>query len=69
MCRKRSSRLGGNFMCAVNRGSKCPDIIQEPRSGIYVSVKACQDINVGEMTCQFLFFCSLMKYGNGEILI
>ena len=47
MCRKRSSRLGGNFLCAVDDDSNCTDAIQEPGSGIYVSVEACKKINLG----------------------
>ena len=47
MCRKRSSRLGGNFLCAVDDDSNCTDVVQEPGSGIYVSVEACKNINLG----------------------
>ena len=62
MCRKRSSRLGGNFLCAVDDDSNCTDVVQEPGSGIYVSVEACKNINLGEMLgfLSFLLSTSLM---------
>ena len=53
MCRKRSSRLGGYFLCAVDDDSKCKDIQKEPRTGISVSVNACKNINVGKAPCDF----------------
>ena len=53
MCRKRSSRYGGNFLCAVDEDSKCKDIIKEPGSGISISVDACKSVNVGKVRSNF----------------
>ena len=55
LCRKRSSRLGGNYLCAVDNDSNCTDVVPEPRSGIYVSVEACKNKNLGEMLSNFAF--------------
>ena len=56
MCRKRSSRLGGNFFCAVDNDSKCKDIKKEPNTGIFVSVDACKHINIGRVPSNFRFY-------------
>ena len=56
MCRKRSSRLGGNFFCAVDNDSKCKDIKKEPNTGISVSVDACKHINIGRVPSNFRFY-------------
>ena len=61
MCRKRSSRLGGNFFCAVDDDSKCKDIKKEPTTGISVSVDACTSVNVGKVVAIFDLIYSL-KY-------
>ena len=55
MCRKRSSRLGGNFFCAVDDDSKCKDLKKEPKTGISVSVDACKNTNVGKVPSDFRF--------------
>ena len=69
MCRKRSSRLGGNFFCAVDDDSKCKDIKKEPTTGISVSVDACTSVNVGKVRSNFRFnvFITTIK-NNGEML-
>ena len=61
MCRKRSSRLGGNFFCAVDDDSKCKDIKKEPTTGISVSVDACTSVNVGKVVAIFDLIYSLRE--------
>ena len=62
MCRKRSSRLGGNFFCAVDNDSKCKDIKKEPNTGISVSVDACKHINIGRVPSNFRFYVLINKF-------
>ena len=50
-CQKRSSRMGGNFLCAIkgtNETSACGDVQQEPKTKIFVSAEACGDLNIGK---------------------
>ena len=69
MCRKRSSRLGGNFFCAVDNDSKCEDIEREPSTGISVSVAACKSINVGKRFIVSLFtFTALIMHPDQNTL-
>ena len=48
-CQKRSSRAGGKFVCVVDQNSTCSDKVLYRKTGHYISVKACNEMNKGNI--------------------
>ena len=48
-CQKRSSRVGGKFVCVVDQNSTCGDKVLYRKTGHYISVEACNEMNKGKI--------------------